>query len=241
MIEYTVVKEIENKADKGEEDTTSNVKTHNEIQKMIRDVEKFEKNFKEYDGIEIEEDDPEDIEIEDVELYPVDTESEEPEFTNQDIPEQIVEPDISEEEYDESDIQPRGRITGIQQLKEFAELTEAEQQEELPEPIIETDEPDQEVELQEPVELPGPVSEVVGEKVPPKKDVTKTEPSKTKPASSAVFNVGFGDDGKLVNLDMKKPKPKKTKEKSETESKSSKFKGGLGKLKKAIPFRGKEE
>ena len=162
MIEYTVVKEIKNKSGKGEEYTTTNIKTHNEIQEMIEDIKKFEEEVKEYEGIEVEEE-PEGIEIEDVESYPVDTDLEESEFIDQKLPEQVVEPNLSEEESEWVEAQPKGRITGIQQLKEFAELNEEEQQEELAESITEIDEPSQEVELQEPVETTEQVSEVVEE------------------------------------------------------------------------------
>lgn len=241
-----MVKEIKNKVDKGEEDTTSNTKTHNEIQEMIKDIKKFEEEFKEYEGIEIEEDEEdeyEDIELEDVESYPASNIMEESESIDQELPEEIVEPISSEGESEWVEVQPKGRITGIQQLKQFAELNEVEQQEELyePEEVTETDEEYLEPGLQELDEPSEKVDENLEEKKSNKKEVKENKSSNSKPGSSAVFNVGFSDDGKLVNLDVKKSKPKKIKEKSETEGKSSKFKGGLGKLKRVIPFKGKEE
>ncbi len=83
-----------------------------------------------------------------------------------------------------------------------------------------------------------------------------------KPATPTVFRLRFTEDGKLENIDLKKPKPKKeikpnlkkiitkriTRKKdpkdSDSKSKISTLKGGLkkiSKLKKVIPSRGIKE
>jgi len=92
------------------------------------------------------------------------------------------------------------------------------------------------------------------------------EKVEAKPISAATFKIRFDDSGELVNIDFKKPKPEskrrfnfsklkikrkrkneKTEKETETSEKKSKFsklKGGLGKigkLKKAIPHRGKKK
>ena len=94
----------------------------------------------------------------------------------------------------------------------------------------------------------------------PEKFVPFKEPGA--PATPTVFRIRFTEDGKLENIDLKKPKPKKEfrfslkkikskkrvdkkESKSNAEkSKISKLKDGLkkiGKLKKVIPSRNKQE
>ncbi len=138
----------------------------------------------------------------------------------------------------------------IEEIKEFEnkfqeyDLSETQSEEEL----IEVD--DQLVEFVEviPIKKEEPRKRVISKRQKVKENIQK----EIKPT---IFHLRLNKDGKLENIDIKKPPAKKksgfklrrkkkekgeTKEKNDKKTKLSKFKGGFNKLKKAIPSRKKK-